>query len=384
MERNSRKNLPGRKAPKAGRRPQPNLTTENTESTENDELIIVGGPFWARSIGLAGGRLGKANRRLNRIEEDKITEIPGRLAILFNPIRSSVSFYFSPDRRRKEYIAIEMPFLPAMSVVRLPQVRRIEDWFESYVRPFSRGDEAGRKNWALKYSHSLRVRWIALGLGRNLGLARDDLRLLEIASLLHDVGRFPQFHRHRTLADTHSEDHAALGARILEEEGVLSDLPIRIRKVILRAVFLHNKARLPRREDRAVLLLTRIIRDADKLDNLEEISRYYSRPRRIRIHAFELGLQPNAEIAEQFYEDIRSGKIVSLKRLKTIGELKLLVAGWIHDINFPSSFRRIKNGKYLELLRKSYPPSRRIDAVFDSLYARLEAGCHGDRKDVHE
>jgi hypothetical protein len=59
---------------------------------EKNEPIIVGGPSSARSIGLAGGRLGKANRRLNRIEEDKITEKPGRLAILFNPIRSSVSF----------------------------------------------------------------------------------------------------------------------------------------------------------------------------------------------------------------------------------------------------------------------------------------------------
>lgn len=270
-----------------------------------------------------------------------------------------------------------------MSAVRLPQVRRIEDWFKSYARPFSRGDEAGRKNWALKYSHSLRVRRIALGLGRNLGLARDDLRLLEIASLLHDVGRFPQFHRHRTLADTRSEDHGALGARILKEEDVLAVLAAPLRKIILRAIYLHNKVRLSRREDRTVLHLTRIIRDADKLDNLNLISRYYSRPRRERIHAFELGLKEEPEIAEQFYEDIRSGKTVSLKRLTTIGELKLLVAGWIHDINFPSSFRRIKKGKYLELLRKSYPPSRRIDAVFAALDARLEAGCCGSRKDVH-
>jgi putative nucleotidyltransferase with HDIG domain len=262
-----------------------------------------------------------------------------------------------------------------MTTLNPRRLRRIEDWFAAFVRPFSRGDEAARQNWALKRSHTLRVRKLAAGLALNLEIGAAETRTVEAIALLHDVGRFPQFRRHRTLYDRRSEDHAALGRRIVREEGVLQGLAPALQKTVLRAIFLHNKASLPRGEDRRVLLYTRIIRDADKLDNLNLISRYYSRPRRKRIHAFELGLKEGPRIADQFFEDVRAGKIVSLKRLRTIGELKLLVAGWIHDINFPSSFRRIRKGRYLDLLRRSYPPSKRIDAVFASLDARLAAGC---------
>lgn len=254
-------------------------------------------------------------------------------------------------------------------------LRRIEEWFAAFVRPFARGDAAGRQNWALKRGHTLRVRKLAGGLAKNLGLSAAETRTVEAIALLHDVGRFPQFRRHRTLYDRRSEDHAALGMTIVRDENVLRGLAPARQKTVLRSIFLHNKARLPRGEGPCVLLYTRIIRDADKLDNLNLISRYYSRPRRRKIHAFELGLKEGPEIADQFFEDVRAGKIVSLKRLRTIGELKLLVAGWIHDINYPASFRRIRQGRYLELLRRSYPPTSRIDAVFASLEARLEAGC---------
>lgn len=262
-----------------------------------------------------------------------------------------------------------------MNAIGPERLRRIEDWFAGFVRPFARGDRAARQNWSLKRSHTLRVRKIAAGLAKGLGLSAAETRTVEAIALLHDVGRFPQFRRHRTLYDRRSEDHAALGRRIVREAGVLRGLAHGIRKTVLRSIFLHNKASLPRGEDPRVLFYTRIIRDADKIDNLSLISRYYSRPRKTRIHAFELGLEEGPEIADQFFEDIRAGKTVSLKRLKTIGELKLLVAGWIHDINFPASFRRVRQGRCLELLRRSYPPSKRIDAVFASLEARLAAGC---------
>jgi len=262
-----------------------------------------------------------------------------------------------------------------MTAISPSRLRRIEEWFTAFVRPFARGDEAARQNWALKRSHTLRVRKLAAALAKNLGLSASETRTVEAIALLHDVGRFTQFRRHRTLYDRHSEDHAALGVKIVREESVLCGLAPDLRRTILRSIFLHNKARLPRGEPPRVLLYTRIIRDADKLDNLNLISRYYSRPRRRRIHAFELNLKAGPEISAPFFEDVRAGKIVSLKRLRTIGELKLLVAGWIHDINYPASFRRIRKGRYLDLLRRSYPPSKRIDAVFASLEARLAAGC---------
>ena len=56
------------------------------------------------------------------------------------------------------------------------------------------------------------------------GLSGEALYMAETAALLHDIGRFEQFHRYKTFSDARSEDHAALGVDAIKEEGLLQSI----------------------------------------------------------------------------------------------------------------------------------------------------------------
>jgi len=78
-----------------------------------------------------------------------------------------------------------------------------------------------QRNVILKEKHTRRVCKEILAIGKGLGLGEEDLGLAELVALFHDVGRFSQYAKYGTFADNKSEDHAALGTKVLREEGVL-------------------------------------------------------------------------------------------------------------------------------------------------------------------
>lgn len=121
-----------------------------------------------------------------------------------------------------------------------------------------------------KIQHSVRVSARAREVARAIKLTSDDVELATLIGLIHDLGRFEQFTRHNTYVDRKSEDHARLGnellfSRRLIREFIVTDSYDRIIKL---AVGHHNAYSLPERLDERELLHCKIIRDADKLDNL--------------------------------------------------------------------------------------------------------------------
>ena len=90
-------------------------------------------------------------------------------------------------------------------MVTVKDVRWLRTWFRDFVAGYMTGDADLRRNMRLKESHTARVCREALAIARGLGLDAASLRMIETIVLLHDVGRFEQYRRHRTFSDAQSE-----------------------------------------------------------------------------------------------------------------------------------------------------------------------------------
>jgi HD superfamily phosphohydrolase YqeK len=252
----------------------------------------------------------------------------------------------------------------------------LKNWFTSYVQTFKDNDTELQQNIDLKEHHTERVCQEILSIGKKLGLNAAELRLAEIIALLHDIGRFEQFARYRTFMDRHPVDHAELSTKILGKSGVLKQFNDATRKVILRAIKNHNRPSLPRKETGTCLFFSKLLRDADKLDNWKVITDYYHRKDESRNGAIELGLPDTPGFSEEVYQDLMNKRIVDMKHVRNLNDLKLFQTGWIFDIRFKPTFDSVKKRRYLEMMRKVLPESKEINEIFDVIHIYL-VDCTG-------
>lgn len=230
-------------------------------------------------------------------------------------------------------------------------------WFADYCRTFYFDDPDDQKNILLKQDHTERVRQNAVLIAQGLGLSGRDVALAELAGLLHDVGRFPQYRDHRTFRDSTSVNHAALSAKVLVEHNVLAALPKEERDCLVRAVALHNVFTIPPSVDENTLLFLRIIRDADKLDIWRVFIDYFILNPEERPSAAGLGLPDDPGYSPAVLACLERREMVRLDDLRTLNDFKLLQFAWIYDLNFSVSFRLLRKRNIPPRLAASLPQS---------------------------
>ncbi len=144
-------------------------------------------------------------------------------------------------------------------------------WFLDYVNRFSSPEVFIQENIKLKIEHTARVCENILLLAKAEKVGEEGYRLAETIALFHDLGRFEQFMKYRTFKDSESENHALLGVKILKNTGILSQLPMKEKDLIVKAVQYHNLMEIPgcAENSREFLFYSKLIRDADKLDILK-------------------------------------------------------------------------------------------------------------------
>jgi len=244
----------------------------------------------------------------------------------------------------------------------------MKSWFGEYTERFRLPDPGQQHHLTLKIKHSLQVCGEILDLAKSIGLGRGGQRLAEAIALLHDVGRFEQYLRYQTFADFKSEDHAALGAKILSTQAFLNKLDPNARRLILHAVSCHNKAELPPHHKPEYMLFARLIRDADKLDILRIVlAQQYG--------DLGLGLSRNPVVADAVVDDILAGRLVKAQNIKTLNDFKILQMGWIYDINFPLTFEKIKQRDYLERIYQTLPRTEQTALVYQKASDYLTRQC---------
>lgn len=253
------------------------------------------------------------------------------------------------------------------------QVEKLKAWFDDYVAGFYGDDEFVNANLKLKEEHSRRTCEEMLYLAQELGLETNQKRIADVIALFHDIGRFEQFVKYRTYNDVKSVDHCLLGLEVLRKRKVLEEIDEPEKDLIEKAIEYHGLKELPRDLDGQCLLFSKLIRDADKLDVFYVVTEYYRQYRdNPQEFMLELDFPDELGYSAQVVEEILCGQRVDYSRLRTLNDMKLLQLGWVYDVNFPATLKRIKQRKFLEKLLCFLPGTEDIKKVGKKIFEYVD------------
>ncbi len=253
------------------------------------------------------------------------------------------------------------------------QLAQLREWFADYVRRFYGTDDYVNFNLKLKEDHTYRVCDEMLYLADQLGLDEDRKLLAETVALLHDIGRFEQFVKYRTYHDPRSLNHCSFGVKILRDNKILDSLPACEARTIEQAVEFHGIKQLPDHLDGDALLLARMIRDADKLDIYHIVTYGYKQlrddPKNFK---FEIELPDTPEYSREILESVIAGRRVDYKLLRTWNDMKLCELGWVYDVNFAPTLKRIRDREYIEQVLEFLPNNPDIQRAASAVFAYID------------
>ncbi|MDG5815811.1 HD domain-containing protein [Chitinispirillales bacterium ANBcel5] len=234
-------------------------------------------------------------------------------------------------------------------------------WFDDYTTSFINSNPSIEAPLVLKQEHCLRVSHEMRKLADSLKLPESEIAICAAAGLLHDVGRFEQYKKYRTFLDIKSVNHAEVGVNVIKASSALDRFNPDVRKQILMAISYHNRATLPDSEE--CLRLSKMLRDADKIDIWKVVIDYFKKPDAKQKKAIELNLPDTPSYSKKVVESIKSRKLSSIKSLESVNDFKLLLIGWVYDINFPHSFKVIQKRNYIKKLQSFLPPEEEISTI---------------------
>jgi len=264
-------------------------------------------------------------------------------------------------------------FIKGRDIVEQKQLDKFRAWFGDYVAGFYGDDEVINVNLKFKEKHSRRTCEEMLYLAGELGLDENQKRLSETIALFHDIGRFEQFVKYRTYSDIRSVDHCRLGVEVLQQTGVLDGIDREEKQLIEKAIEHHGRKELPPDLDGPCLLFSKLIRDADKIDALNVITgyckQYRDNPQELKL---DLELPDEPGCSADVVEELLRGRCVDYSRLRTFNDLKLCFLGWVYDVNFTPTLKRIKQRKYLEKLLGFLPSTDEIESAKEKIFAYVD------------
>jgi HD domain len=244
------------------------------------------------------------------------------------------------------------------------QLNRFERWFDEYTNRFLGDDDYVDANLRHKQQHTQRVRAESVFLARELALNEDEVRIADLIGLFHDVGRFPQFAQYRTFNDTKSVNHSQLGVQVLRQEGLLEALAPQERKWVETAVGLHGRKSLPSALRGQALLFSKLIRDADKIDIfrvvVDNYRQYEEDPDGFPL---EVELPDKPGYTPAVLEAVLNEELIDSAELRTLTDAKLNHLGWVYDLNFTPSLKRIDECGFLPTLFSFLPADDEIQQV---------------------
>jgi putative nucleotidyltransferase with HDIG domain len=253
------------------------------------------------------------------------------------------------------------------------QLKKFRVWFDGYVAGFYGDDDFLNAGLKLKEQHSRRTCQEMLYLADQIKLTDNQKRIAEVIAIFHDIGRFEQFIRYRTYNDTRSVDHCVLGLEVLQKTGVLDGVVREEREFIERAIEYHGRKVLPADLDGQCLLFSKLIRDADKLDVFYVTTQYYKQYRDDPGNfLLELEFPDKTTYSAEVVEAILRGELIDYSVLQTLNDMKLLQLGWVYDIYFTATLKRVKRRKFLEILLDFLPQTEDIEKVKEKIFAYVD------------
>jgi len=248
----------------------------------------------------------------------------------------------------------------------------IEHWFDSYVRGFMLKNDIPAGPVKLKISHSKYVSEIICDIASSARLNSREIELARIVGLLHDVGRFEQIAKYRTFSDRKSCDHAELGVQVIVCNSALESLETNEKKAVIAAVRCHNMKNTPGGLCGLELTLTRLIRDADKIDIYRILLDYFENSGDKRDETIELELPDSPEISRAVSDELLAGNTADYRNLQTLNDFKLAQLGWIFDINYRRSYDILSERGYIGKIYSLLPRNEIVDRIYDMAINKMK------------
>ena len=218
-------------------------------------------------------------------------------------------------------------------------IKKASQEFDKYARNY----DLTLETLKMKYHHTYRVMKISEDIAKSLNLSEEDIQLAKLIGLLHDIARFEQYTRFKTLADSISIDHGDLGVEILTTNNYIRKFvqDDKYDNIILKAIENHNKYKIEDGLTERELLFAKIIKDADKLDIFFETLNYFYKTES-SIKEIEEG-QVNAEIMEEINQKI----LVKRKPNATAIDRLIVNLAFVFDYYIKYSFEVMKREDYV-------------------------------------
>ena len=252
-------------------------------------------------------------------------------------------------------------------------MEKYREWFDDYVAGFYGDDAYVNANLKLKEDHSRRTCNEMRYLAEELSLSDSQRRIAELIALLHDIGRFRQFVKYGTYNDTRSEDHCLLSLKVLRETKVLDGIEKEEKQLIEKAIEYHGQKQLLADLEGECLLFSQLIRDADKLDVfyvvVEGCKQYRENPDEFNL---EVEFADVPRYSKQILEDILRGRLVDYSRLRTLNDMRLLQLGWVYDVNFTATLKRIRQRRFLEQIIDFLPRTEDVERVKAKIFEYVD------------
>lgn len=225
--------------------------------------------------------------------------------------------------------------------------------FKNYVSGYDMNDT----NISFKYYHSIRVMELSKLIAKYAGFNEEDIKIVEVASLLHDYGRFPQWEKYHTYKDHESIDHADLAVEKLFGNKEITKFWTKEEDYdeIYDAIKYHNKLSVPNDLSSHNQLLCKVIRDADKLDILYLYA------------AKHIDFPEDGEISNFAKDSFDNEVIVDKRQLTTEADFGVVVLALVYDLNFKYSFEHLKEYKLISRIYENVKDKEKFKYYFDKI-----------------
>lgn len=218
-----------------------------------------------------------------------------------------------------------------------------KDFLEQY-------EDKKHLSFKLKVVHTYHVSENARKIAEKLNLSGEDIKLAKLIGLLHDIGRFEELKVTNEFNSVKFE-HAAYGSKMLFEQGIIRKFieDSQYDEIIKKAIENHSKLEIEEGLDERTLLHSKIIRDADKLDNYR-----VKKDERIEvIFPTRVNKKEDMEeslLSDKVYETILSQKCLDIHDRVTPLDFWVCILAFIFDLNFDVTYKIVKENDYINIL----------------------------------
>ena len=250
-------------------------------------------------------------------------------------------------------------------------LRGLEDWFRVFADRYVHMSPEDRAVLELKIEHTWRVADNMSSLAAEGSLRWADPWLARAIGVLHDTGRFPQYHKHRTFSDSVSINHGSLGATVLGESGILDSLDAGDREILLSSLRYHNAFGLPSLDEERLMYL-KLIRDADKLDIWRILVDCYVQSGVECRDVVIQGIARSPGFSADVVNWLGEGRMVPNSMLRNLNDMRLHHVSWAYDINYPASCRMALEAGHLRRIASGLPDHPGVDEAVGRALRMME------------